>query len=106
MINETRWIRRSILTGGLIIWAGALLAQEAGHPSSYAPVDLHEAFTAVMSRMSAAKPEVERRQKALLEERYDMSDRSAPGVTMSRNKLQQTYSTGRAGQTSRGGYLG
>jgi len=90
MINETRWIRRSILTGGLIIGAGALLAQEAGHPSSYAPVDLHEAFATVMARMSDAKPEIEQRQKALLEERYDMSDRPVPGVTMSRNKpIQQ-----------------
>jgi cytochrome c peroxidase len=90
MTNETRWIRRSILTGSLIMGTGALIAQEAGRPSSYAPVDLHEAFGTVMARMSAAKPEIEQRQKALLEERYDMSNRPVPGVTMSRNKpIQQ-----------------
>jgi cytochrome c peroxidase len=66
------------------------MAQDTGHPSSYAPVDLHEAFSTVMTRMSAAKPDIENRQKKLLEERYDMSDRPVPGVTMSRNKpLQQ-----------------
>ena len=90
MLNETRWIKRSILTGGLIIGVGALMAQDTGHPSSYAPVDLHEAFSTVMTRMSAAKADIEKRQKTLLEERYDMSDRPVPGVTMSRNKpLQQ-----------------
>jgi len=66
------------------------MAQDTGHPSSYAPVDLHEAFSTVMTRMSAAKADIEKRQKTLLEERYDMSDRPVPGVTMSRNKpLQQ-----------------
>ena len=89
MSNETRWIS-SILTGGLIIGVGAGMAQDTGRPSSYAPVDLHEAFSTVMTRMSAAKPDIENRQKKLLEERYDMSDRPVPGVTMSRNKpLQQ-----------------
>jgi cytochrome c peroxidase len=40
--------------------------------------------------MSAAKDGINQRQKALLEERYDLSDHPAPGATMSRNKpIQQ-----------------
>ena len=39
--------------------------------------------------MSAAKPAIMQRQKALLEERYDLSDRPARGVTMSRGKAVQ-----------------
>ena len=58
-------------------------------PSSYAPVDIHETFAAIMARMSAAKPDIMKRQMALLEERYDLSNRPAPGVTMSRNKPVQ-----------------
>jgi cytochrome c peroxidase len=42
-----------------------------------------------MARMSAAKPDIMKRQLALLAERYDLSDRPAPGVTMSRNKPVQ-----------------
>jgi cytochrome c peroxidase len=48
-----------------------------------------EPFAAVVTRMSAAKPELARRQKALLESRYDLSDRPAQGVTMSRGKPVQ-----------------
>ncbi|MBN2577679.1 MAG: cytochrome B6 [Pirellulales bacterium] len=59
------------------------------HPSSYAPVDLHEDFGAVVSRMEAAKPAIMDRQMKLLQERYDLSDRPAKGVTMSRGKAVQ-----------------
>jgi cytochrome c peroxidase len=40
--------------------------------------------------MEAAKPEIMKRQMALLEERYDMSDRAVEGVAMSRGKAVQT----------------
>jgi len=55
-------------------------------PSSYAPVDIHETFATIMNRMSAAKADIMKRQLALLEERYDLSNNPAPGVTMSRSK--------------------
>jgi cytochrome c peroxidase len=58
-------------------------------PSSYAPVDLHESFATVMSRMVAAKAEIMKRQTDLLEQRYDLSDRPASGATMSRGKPLQ-----------------
>ncbi|MDQ3195197.1 MAG: cytochrome B6 [Pseudomonadota bacterium] len=58
-------------------------------PSSYAPVVDKETFEAVKARMEAAKPEIMERQKKLLNERYDLSDRPAKGVTMSKGKAVQ-----------------
>jgi hypothetical protein len=42
-----------------------------------------------MARMTAAKPGIEQAHNALLGERYDLSDRAAQGVTMSRGKPLQ-----------------
>ena len=51
--------------------------------SSYAPVALERPFADVMREMSAQKEPMMRRQMALLEERYDLSDRPVEGATMS-----------------------
>jgi len=58
-------------------------------PSSYLPVVITEPFDAVVKRMEAAKPQVMERQMQLLAERYDLGNRPAPGVTMSRGKPVQ-----------------
>ncbi|MEN6334607.1 MAG: cytochrome B6 [Phycisphaerales bacterium] len=58
-------------------------------PSSYMPVVAKESFEQTMARMSDAKPEIMKRQMDLLNERYDLSDRPAQGVTMSRGKSVQ-----------------
>jgi len=59
-------------------------------PSSYSPVVITEDFESVMAKMKAAKPEIMKRQMDLLHERYDLSNRPAEGVTMSRGKpIQQ-----------------
>jgi len=59
-------------------------------PSSYSPVVITEDFGSIMARMKAAKPEVMKRQMDLLNERYDLSNNPAQGVTMSRGKpIQQ-----------------
>jgi cytochrome c peroxidase len=57
--------------------------------TSYAPVDLKENFAVVMARMKAAKPEIMKRQMDLLKERYDLANRPAKDVTMSRGKPVQ-----------------
>ena len=54
--------------------------------TSYAPVDLKEDIALVIARMKAAKPEVMKRQMDLLKERYDLANRPAKDVTMSRGK--------------------
>jgi len=85
--NLWKWIA---LAAALIVSVQVMHPQEAGNKSSsYAPVDIHETFTAILNRMAAAKPEIMRRQMALLEQRYDLSDRPAKGATMSRGKLLQ-----------------
>jgi len=54
--------------------------------SSYAPVVDEVAFDEVYAKLSRDKPAVMRAQLALLQERYDLSDRPVPGLTMSRGK--------------------
>jgi cytochrome c peroxidase len=54
-------------------------------PTSYMPVAVNEAFDDVMKRMSGEKAGVMQRQRALLEERYDLADRPS-GAKMSRGK--------------------
>ena len=58
-------------------------------PSSYAPVDIKEDFQTTLKRMKADKPKVMKRQMDLLDERYDLGDRPAKGVTMFRGKPVQ-----------------
>src|SRR6195256_5644149 len=53
------------------------------------PVDTPEPFSTIMSRLSAEKPAVEREHMAVLNERYDLSNRPAAGVTMDRTKPVQ-----------------
>ena len=60
-----------------------------GRPSSYSPVVVTEPLEARMARMVEAKPAVMAKQMALLEDRYDLSDRPMDGVTMSRGKAVQ-----------------
>lgn len=77
------------LVGGALIAAMAIAAEPNLQPTSYMPVDIKESFASTMARMKAGKPAVEARQKALLEKRYDLSNRPAAGVTMSRGKPVQ-----------------
>uniref|UniRef100_A0A7C5ELS1 Cytochrome B6 n=1 Tax=Desulfobacca acetoxidans TaxID=60893 RepID=A0A7C5ELS1_9BACT len=54
--------------------------------SSYAPVVIKEPFATTLERMKSEKPKVMARQSDLLKARYDLSDRPAKGVTMTRGK--------------------
>jgi cytochrome c peroxidase len=79
----------------VLLFVSGVSAQEADKKSteqveqkksSYMPVDIKEDFAEIMTRMKRAKPEVMQRQMGLLKTRYDLSNRPAPGVTMSRGK--------------------
>ena len=59
---------------------------QTNRQSSYSPVVITEDFHSIQARMKAAKAEVMKRQMDLLAERYDLSNRPAKGVTMSRGK--------------------
>ena len=76
------------LTGTVLLFSPNAEAQEK-RASSYSPVVIHEDFAATVKRMEAAKPQVMERQMKLLNDRYDLSDRPAQGVTMSRGKPVQ-----------------
>jgi len=58
-------------------------------PSSYAPVVIKEPFATIMARMKAEKPKIMERQMELLKRRYDLENRPAKGVTMTRGKPVQ-----------------
>lgn len=82
-------LSRTVIGGLAAALVTGLVAQDAKKPSSYSPVVIKEEFSSVMSRMTAAKPAIMKRQMALLEERYDLGNRPASGVTMARGKPVQ-----------------
>ena len=58
-------------------------------PSSYSPVVIREPFDEIVARMKAAKPAIETAHGSLLRERYDLTNRPAEGVAMTRGKAVQ-----------------
>src|SRR6202166_4464820 len=77
-------------TAGVILAVGVAYAQQGPRgKSSYMPVDIAEPFSAIFARLSAQKADVTREHMALLDERYDLSDRPAAGITMDRTKPVQ-----------------
>ncbi|OFZ54293.1 MAG: cytochrome B6 [Bdellovibrionales bacterium RIFOXYC1_FULL_54_43] len=76
---------RFILTA--VSLAFGVLAQ--AKDTSYAPVAIKDEFEKTMAKMRSEKKPIMERQRALLEERYDLSDSSTKGVTMFRGKPVQ-----------------
>lgn len=77
------------LTSLTIAYAQQAPAPSPRGASSYAPVDIKEPFATTLMRMKAAQPAIQKRQADLLAERYDLANRPAAGVTMSRGKAVQ-----------------
>ena len=90
-MSETQW-KRIIVPGAAcalaVLSLGLLMAQQKSR-TSYSPIAIQERFDSIMTRMSAAKAGVMEEHMRLLEERYDLSDRAAKDVTMSRGKPVQ-----------------
>lgn len=86
--SRQNWIRLATLVGILAIGVSHAQEQEKRR-SSYAPVDIKEDFATIKAQKEAGKAEVMKRQMELLNERYDLSDRPAKGITMSRGKAVQ-----------------
>src|SRR5256885_5954235 len=87
------WAGLGGLCGALLLHGlGAAQAPQTQPPSgkTYFPVVAQD-FAKVRADAQAAKPAVMQRQEALLSERYDLSNRAAPGVMMSggRRAVQQ-----------------
>lgn len=95
--NKTSSSRFILFAAGLgvaaSIWLGVAMAlaedKPGAAPSSYMPVVIKEKFAAVMARMKAQKPALMKTQNALLEQRYDLSNRVAKDVRMSGGKAVQ-----------------
>ena len=79
-----------LVIAGLLVFLNLIYAQqEQRGQTSYMKVDSTESFAAMRARMTAEKPGIEKEHNALLNERYDLSDRPAQGVTMDRGKPVQ-----------------
>jgi len=82
-------VRRTALCALLGAGACVPLGAQQPPPSSYSPVVAREDFDATYQRMKAARDGLMREQQKFLEERYDLSNRPARGVTMFRGKPVQ-----------------
>ncbi len=87
----TRMHHATAGAAALLLAAAVAHAQEVKKrgDTSYMPVDLKEPFRSVVTRMKAEKPKLMKRQMDLLNARYNLSNRPAPGVTMFRGKAVQ-----------------
>src|SRR5712664_4235274 len=88
--TKARKLLAGVAAATVILAFGVAYAQQGPRgKTSYMPVDITEPFSAIFTRLSAQKPEVTREHMALLNERYDLSNRPAAGVTMDRTKPVQ-----------------
>jgi hypothetical protein len=87
--NRKLWTGVVFAAVTVLILGSSYAQQGPRGRSSYAPVDITEPFSATLARLSAQKPAVERDHMVVLNERYDLSNRPATGVTMGRTKPVQ-----------------
>ncbi len=79
-----KWVLLTVFLVSLIFQGVAY-----GQNSSYSPVVIKEDFNTTMERMKAEKPGIMQTHMDLLNERYDLSDNPAEGITMSNGKALQ-----------------
>jgi cytochrome c peroxidase len=84
--EDTSMTRPSRISAVLAAGAAALVAAAVG----FARQPAEESFEQVRAKMVAAKPEIAKKHQALLEERYDLADKPADGVKMTRGKPVQS----------------
>lgn len=68
---------------------GPAVAEEPRIPNSYSPVVIDEDFASIRKRLSGEKAKFQERHKKLLETRYDLGNRPAKEVKMTRGKAIQ-----------------
>jgi len=90
ILAKPRKLLAGVAAAAVIIALGSAYAQQGPRgKSSYMPVDITEPFSSIFAKLSAQKPEVTREHMAVINERYDLSNRPAAGVTMDRAKPVQ-----------------
>lgn len=91
MLRMRKTISAAAMVALTMTGPSSMFAQDGGQlppprgTSSYMPT-IEQDFNSVMSKMSAAKADLMKRQMNLLSERYDLSNHPASGATMSRGK--------------------
>lgn len=82
------WVGAAML--GILFSVAGVAAQDRREPgrkeTSFAPVDIHETFGSIMTRLKRAKPANTKAHMDYLKSRYDLSKRVTSEVTMSRGK--------------------
>ena len=81
--NLKKWMAVGIVF--IVLAAGVSYAQQSVK-TSYSPVVILEPFSKIMAKMKAERAKIMARQIKLLQERYDLNNRPAKGITMSRGK--------------------
>jgi len=81
--NLKKWMAVGIVF--IVLATGVSYAQQSVK-TSYSPVVILEPFSKIMAKMKAEKAKIMARQMKLLQERYDLNNRPAKGITMSRGK--------------------
>ncbi|MDB6159425.1 MAG: cytochrome c [Gammaproteobacteria bacterium] len=87
--DKRRAIRCALASAVVTLSAGIIGGATAAQPTSYMSVNITEDFATTLQRMRAAKPGIEKRQQDLLQQRYDLGNHPARGVTMSGGKVIQ-----------------
>ncbi|MCP0913770.1 MULTISPECIES: cytochrome B6 [Legionella] len=72
-----------------LLFSASLISSAHAVVSSYLPVDIKESFQTIMQRMEAARQALNDRQKELLNQRYDLSNKPSPDAKMSNGKPVQ-----------------
>src|ERR1700716_2459443 len=85
MTLRTMGIAGVVILAVAALGVGAQEIQKRGK-TSYMTVDQTESFASIFKRMTGDKPAIERRHQAVLDQRYDLSNRPAKGATMFRGK--------------------
>src|SRR5258708_22959018 len=80
--HKSMWVLPAIVSLSLAFYVAH--AQDQGK-TSYMKVDITEAFGSIMTRMRAAKPDIQSRHSDMLSERYDLSDRPTRNIMMEHN---------------------
>ena len=88
-VRKSAWLLMATAATLVVLTPTHAQQQAQRGATSYAPVDIKEGFPSIMERFKAAKPAIQTRQADLLADRYDLSNRAAAGMTMSRGKPVQ-----------------
>jgi cytochrome c peroxidase len=88
-MTRTLWQGAATVLALAVVGLVAANLVQARDPARTSGGGKDDEFAAVMKKMVAEKPAIQKRQDDLLKERYDLSNTAAKGVTMSRNKAVQ-----------------